>query len=462
MLFGACREGSGPPYGPVTDALEHLLAHADDLGIVDADAERARTLLQADRDDEHNTHELSFGQDPRIAHFHAVTDLVVDAGRRAPVLFVLDDLQWAGRPTLQLVLHWFRSPLPLRLCLVATHRETRPTSATPSTSAGRVPPARGHHARAGRRLRPSWRRRSSSRPRRAPRSTRYRPAPIEVLAQQTDGNPFLLGELWRHFIETGALVREGGSGAPADPRRVRQPRERAIGRRPAHRPAAADGARELLDIAAVAGSTFTVDLLATVTGTERGAVLELLEPAIASATIDELGPGAFGFAHTLVLARDLRPHDDVAARRAPSRTSPTRIERRTVTDRSLSDLARHYAAAVPIADRGDRGRGGRASRRCRDARHSRSKTPTELLLRVRATRVRARLHAPSCSSASPRASCPPATPSSALGHLQEAAGAGAGVRTAATSRCAPRSRSRKPAGGWACPATRPRRSCARR
>jgi len=80
--------------------------------------------LQADPDDADNAPELSFGQDPRIAHFHAVTDLVVDAGRRAPVLFVLDDLQWAGRPKLQLVLHWFRSPLPLRLCLVATHRET--------------------------------------------------------------------------------------------------------------------------------------------------------------------------------------------------------------------------------------------------------------------------------------------------------------------------------------------------
>ena len=263
VLFGGCREGGGPPYGPVTDALEHLLAHADDLGIVDADAERARTLLQSDREDELNTHDMSIAGDPRAAHFQAVTDLVVDAGRRAPVLFVLDDLQWAGRPTLQLVLHWFRTPSPLRVCLLATHRETRADisdtfddalgefhrlegiTRVQVTGFDRDGVAQFVEAASGGQL--------EAVPARA----------VEVLAQQTDGNPFLLGELWRHFIETGALVREGGSwrarptlDAFDSPESVRSVVGRRIDRLP-------PPARELLDIAAVAGSTFTVDLLAS-------------------------------------------------------------------------------------------------------------------------------------------------------------------------------------------------------
>ena len=28
---------------------------------------------------------------------------------------------------------------------------------------------------------------------------------VRLLSEQTDGNPFLLGELWRHLVETGAL-----------------------------------------------------------------------------------------------------------------------------------------------------------------------------------------------------------------------------------------------------------------
>jgi class 3 adenylate cyclase len=444
VLFGACREGGGPPYGPVTDALEHLLAHADDLGIVDADAERARTLLQSDREDELNTHDMSIAGDPRAAHFQAVTDLVVDAGRRAPVLFVLDDLQWAGRPTLQLVLHWFRTPSPLRMCLLATHREARADiSDTYGSShaadyrlegitrvqvAGfdRDGVAQFVEAASGGQL--------EAVPARA----------VEVLAQQTDGNPFLLGELWRHFIETGALVREGGSwrarptlDAFDSPESVRSVVGRRIDRLP-------PPARELLDIAAVAGSTFTVDLLASVTNRERGTVLELLEPALASATIDELGPGAFGFAHALVWRAI---YDRMTtARRATLHLEVARaIERRTVTDRSLSDLARHYAAAVPIADAE---MAVEVAGRAADVatRSLAFEDATELLLPV----------VPLVSEPDARADLllriaesemPAGDASSALGHLQEAA---AMARTCQRGDLlvASRWRSRKPAGGW--------------
>ena len=79
VLFGSCREGGGPPFGPVVDALEHLLAHADAVGIADVDAERARSLLRTEPEEDSGPG-LTFGQDPRAARFQAATDLLVDAG----------------------------------------------------------------------------------------------------------------------------------------------------------------------------------------------------------------------------------------------------------------------------------------------------------------------------------------------------------------------------------------------
>ena len=161
VLFGACREGGGPPYGPVIDALEHLLAHADDLGIVDADAERARTLLQADPRRTDNAPELSFGQDPRAARLpgrHRPRRRRGPAARRCCSCSTTSSGR-AGRRC-----SWCctgsASPLPLRVCL----RRDAPRDAGRHQRhvrrrARRVPPARGHHARAGRGLRPRGRRR---------------------------------------------------------------------------------------------------------------------------------------------------------------------------------------------------------------------------------------------------------------------------------------------------------------
>jgi class 3 adenylate cyclase/DNA-binding CsgD family transcriptional regulator/tetratricopeptide (TPR) repeat protein len=348
VLFGRSREDGGPPYAPIIDALEHLLAHAHELGVDDADANRVRSLLRASHDDEPSPN-LTIGDDPRAALFQAVTDVLVAAGRRAEVLLVLDDLQWAGRPTLQLVLHLLRSPAPLRLCMIATHRETPADSNDAFDDAlaelhrldgiSRIQVvgldgdgvAAFVEAAAGGEL------------------DAVLAQAARVLALQTDGNPFLLGELWRHFIETGALVREDGRWIalrPFDafdsPDSVRSVVGRRIDRLP-------EPARELLEVAAVTGAVFSVELLATVTNTENVAVLELLEPALANATIEQLGPALFGFTHALVWRAI---YDRVpASRRAARHLDVARaIEQHDITERGLSVLARHYAAAVPVAD----------------------------------------------------------------------------------------------------------------
>ena len=55
--------------------------------------------------------------------FEAVSRLLSDAGARAPVLLVLDDLHWADRPTLQLLRHVLRAQDEAPLLIVGTQRE---------------------------------------------------------------------------------------------------------------------------------------------------------------------------------------------------------------------------------------------------------------------------------------------------------------------------------------------------
>ena len=409
-------------------------------------------MLQADTGEEDAGPPLTFGQDPRSCGSRPRPTCSSRPGGTRPVLFVLDDLQWAGRPTLQLVLHWMRSPAALRCCFVATHRETRADISDTFDDAL----AEIHRFEGVTRFQVSgFDAAGVAAFVEATAGVPIQAVPervVAVLGQQTDGNPFLLGELWRHFVETGALVREGPTwiARPAtletfdSPESVRSVVGRRIDRLPRD-------ARELLEIAAVAGTTFTVELLATVTDTDRGAVLELLEPAIASATIEEIGPARIRVRARDRVARDLRPAADRPPRHAPSRgRARHRAARRHGADalRSRASLRRRGA------DRGcgDRGRGRRpCAPRCA-MRSLAFEDAAELLLRRAAARLGSRARGPSSIVRIAEAELPAGDTSSALGHLREAAVlARADERTRSSS--GPRSGSRRRAGGSACPAT---------
>ena len=344
VLFGACREDGGPPFGAILDALEHLVVHSDQLSLDVAAVNRVRATEHFDEvsDDE-------FRQDPRATFFVAISDLLADAGRAAPVLLILDDLQWARRPTLQLVSHLLRSPTRLRLCILATHRDTPADADDAFTDAlaelhrvegtTRVPVRGLDDSGVGAFVA-------------AMAGTELDDAllhAVAVLARQTDGNPFLLGELWQHLVEVGALERtatgwreRGNLDTLATPESVRSVVGRRIDRLPVP-------ARDLLEVAAVAGSPFAVDLLTGATETDAVHVLEQLEPAIAAGTIEPVGATTFRFAHALV-------ENAVYERLAPARRASVHaaiasaIQRRGISDRSLADLARHSIAAVPIID----------------------------------------------------------------------------------------------------------------
>jgi len=332
VLFGACREDGGPPYEAFAEAL----------------SDAPVSLFTVDPEITNGP-----GEDRRDVLFREVSDHLAAIGEVAPVLLVLDDMHWARRPTVQLLLHLLRTRAQQRLCIVVTHRDAPDDIGEAFGDAiaelhrlegvTRVPVpgldergvARFVEAATGSPIDATLAR------------------TVGLLARQTDGNPFLLGELWRHLVETGSLQQDAAgqwhadtdAATPGTPEAVRA----VVGRRIERLPAPA---RELLEVAAIVGPTFSLDIVADSAGTDRAASLELLEPALASATLEETGAGTFRFSHALVrraiydrvsLTRRTRLHLDIA--RA--------MERRGVTDRTLPELARHYAAAVPLADAGE-------------------------------------------------------------------------------------------------------------
>src|SRR5439155_4956016 len=60
----------------------------------------------------------------RYALFDAAARLLSSVSAEVPVLLVLDDLQWASKPTLLLLRHLLRNADHARLQLIATYRTT--------------------------------------------------------------------------------------------------------------------------------------------------------------------------------------------------------------------------------------------------------------------------------------------------------------------------------------------------
>jgi predicted ATPase/class 3 adenylate cyclase/DNA-binding CsgD family transcriptional regulator len=358
VLFGACDEDGGLPFQPFVEALEHLLTQATRLGLEPAASDPDGLLSRFLSQPSHEPSASPASGVPQVVHagdvdrhrlFQAVTDALVEAGQVAPVLLLLDDLHWAGRPTMQLVLHLMRSPAPLRLCLIATYRttpddigaglrETLPdlhriegTTRVVVRGLDRDAISAFLQAASGAALDPMLAQMA------------------DLMARQTDGNPFLMCELWRHFIETGDVVSDDGrwrvvrpvttAGSPDAVRSV-------VGKRVDRLP---EPVRRVLDVASVVGASFSLDVLAAAMGQDRPDTLDLLEPAQANGMIETTSPGSFRFAHALVWravydrlpeSRRARMHLSVAG--AIARLGPAQ--------RSLPELARHHLAALPVAD----------------------------------------------------------------------------------------------------------------
>jgi DNA-binding CsgD family transcriptional regulator/tetratricopeptide (TPR) repeat protein len=355
VLYGAADAVVRMAYGPFVAALDRLTRVVEEeelrAALGHGGGELTRLLpdltarfadlpapLEADADTE------------RLRLHTAVADLLTGASRARPLLLVLEDVHWADAPTLLLLRHLSQSAGDARLLLLATFRDTE-ADVPPELAATLADLRRSEEVE---RLRLGG----------------LSQAEIEEFAQRTSGcdsgaglgelagtiqaltagNAFLVCELWRSLVETGAV--EVSSGAiratgPLDrlasPESVREVTGQRLSR-------LAPETIELLELAATVGAEFELDVIRTATGLAEPELLAALEQAVASGMIEELPSPRLSCRFTHELVRRALYDGLSRARRAELhlRVGEALEAAGGDSSRALADLAYHFAAGVPF------------------------------------------------------------------------------------------------------------------
>ncbi len=318
VLFGHCEEDLATPYQLFAEAVAHGVTHvAEDqlVAPVDAYGSELVRLVPAltSRFPGLPPSKATDAETERYLLFAAVVGLLASVSQHQPVVLVLDDLQWADKGSLQLLRHLTVAEPPMRVLVLGTYRASELSHAHPLLDTlGALRRQSGvtrielsglddagvvsfMEAAAGHLLDDAG------------------VGLAHAVYRETDGNPFFVGEVLRHLIETGAIYQEAsGRWVAVDtleqmalPDSVRE----VIGARVGRLGASTERA---LSLAAVVGRDFDLDVLARACEMSVDELLDVLDAAVAAALVRELpdAQGRYSFAHALIqhtLYEDLGP-----------------------------------------------------------------------------------------------------------------------------------------------------------
>lgn len=354
VLYGRCDEGLGSPYQPFVEALRPYIASEPsrrlraDVGTGLAEM----TLLLPELAERIPGLGVTTAGDPdadRLRLFDAVLSLLAAGSARAPMVVVLDDLHWASKPTLILLRHLLRAPRGISLLVVGTYRDTELDRSHPladmladfrsgagverisllGVDAGAV--ATMLEAVLGTGLDANAR------------------ALVEAVHRETQGNPFFVGEVLRHLVDTGAIA--GGTVVHADARaRLPESVREAVVRRLSR---LSDAANQALRVAALVGPRFSLQLLERVVedADTPSRLLDAIEEAARARLVIETGAETYAFAHELI-RQTLNGELTTTRRLRLHRTIAHALEELHVGDREdhLEELAYHYCEAAATGE----------------------------------------------------------------------------------------------------------------
>lgn len=300
VLLGRCQEELLVSYQPFVEALglyvaavssEVLLGQLGTYG-----GELTRLVPEVARrlpDLPGPVSDNSEGQ--RFQLFEAASSLVANASRSWPVVFLLEDLHWADKPTALLLTHLVRSIQTERVLVLGTYRDTE--LAEPLTSAL----ADLRRERALERLRLGSLHRGAVTTMISAWLGRTPPTHFaHALHRETEGNPFFIEEVLRHLIEVGAVGQtEWGHLASFTELGIPDGVREAIERRLA---TLSPEARRIVTTAAAIGRSFSIEVLEALAELRGEHLLEALEEATAHRVVEE-EPGAsarYTFTHALI------------------------------------------------------------------------------------------------------------------------------------------------------------------
>lgn len=354
VLYGACDAVVPTPYGPFADALDRLAQSAeqaeDPLAELGPGAGELTRLLPdlAARVPGLTAPAVADPDTERHRLHTAVTALLANAGRRQPLLLVLEDGHWADAGTLLLLRHLARASWGGRVLLLTTFRDTEVDA--PRELSETLADLRRSDDVVRMRLDGLSDAEVTDFIMRAT-GCDSDPAVDELaLAVHglTGGNAFLVCELWRALVETGTVVVGDGRIAVlrplhelATPTSVREVVSQRLAR-------LQPGTTDLLELAATIGPEFELDVIRSAAGLAEPELLAALEESVASGMVEELpGPRLVcRFTHELVRRAvcDRLSH----ARRAELHLRVGEALAAATPQRSLADLAHHFSAAAPL------------------------------------------------------------------------------------------------------------------
>jgi class 3 adenylate cyclase/tetratricopeptide (TPR) repeat protein len=300
VLFGGCREDFAMPYQPWTEALTFCAEEAsvELLERVRPDAHLLGRLAPAFSDGRRGE---AISEPDQYLLYGAVDRWLSALEVDAPVVIVLDDLQWADRASILLMRHLLVRPDRGRTLFIGTYRDAEINAGDPLADL----------------LAASHREQGIDRVVLAGLSADDLVELMEVLAghdlpdegielahllrEETNGNPFFVGEMLQHLAETGVIERgsDGRWFATADlaslgfPASIRE----VVGQRVARLD---DRTGQLLTYGAVVGREFDLEVVAHVADTPLDDLIDAVDPAIRASIVTEVGPGRFAFVHALV------------------------------------------------------------------------------------------------------------------------------------------------------------------
>ena len=226
---------------------------------------------------------------------HAVAETLTRLGRTQPVLFAIEDLQWADEACLELLLHLTRRLATQPVVLAVSYRSDEIT-----------PPlcrllAELDRTRLSTEL--SLQRFSGNEVTSMLRAILDGEVPGDGFADTihalTDGNPFFVEEVLKALMSTGEVTRRTDGVWQARPLARIQPPRTAVEAVRRRLSALSVQARHVASVAAVAGRRFDFALLQSLAGVSEQALLDMIRELIAAQLVAEESPDRFAFRHSL-------------------------------------------------------------------------------------------------------------------------------------------------------------------
>jgi DNA-binding CsgD family transcriptional regulator len=359
VLSGACDEVVHTPYGPFVQALDRLTRaiEPDELRVAlgAGGGELTRLLPHLAARTGELPRPVEADPDTERHRLHTVvTEVLTGVGEQRPVLLVIEDGHWADAPTLLLLRHLARFAVDARLLLLATFRDTE--ADMPGTLSETLADLRRSEDVVRLRLGglsgedvTEFVRRAA-----AADSSAGLTELARAISDLTDGNAFLVNELWRALVETGAVEMVDGAitftrplaelGTPESVREVVSQRLSRL----------APETTDLLELAATVGADFELDIVRRAAGLADTQLLASLDEGMRSGMIEELPSRRLAYRFTHELVRKALYDRLGGARRAELhlRVGGALESADERSGRVLADLAHHFAAAAPLGATG--------------------------------------------------------------------------------------------------------------